>query len=392
MDILSKDTLIDLINGLQGTATTIYMPAYIAEPESRQNPIRLKTLIGEVEGKLKEGGMDSDSIKSYLEPLSALVDDEIFWQDKSEGLVIFLDENKLISYDVPTRFEEFVEVGESFHITPLIPVYKGNGQFYLLSLDKERPNIYKGSKYSLYKVEEIDLPEDLQALFDGFYEFHQHMQFHSKTRTPSPDASQTTGSREGVFFGHGGEDIDEEAELRNYYHRFDEALMDYLDGEDAPLILAGVDFLHPIYREANTYPNLVEEGITKDVDRMPIEDLHEKAWQIVKSHYETDVNQALNVFHSLSENDGDTTQDLGIIVPAAYFKRVNTLFVANNAHKWGIFDPDENEVRIDEKQTIENQDLLNFASIHSLRNGGNILLLEPDQVPGGGEAAAILRY
>ena len=392
MDILSKDTLINLIDGQQGTATTIYMPAYIAEPEARQNPIRLKTLIGKAEEKLKEGGMDSDSIKSYLEPLSALVDDEIFWQDKSEGLVIFLDENKLISYDVPTRFEEFVEVGESFHITPLIPVYKGNGQFYLLSLDKERPNIYKGSKYSLYKVEEIDLPEDLKTLFDDFYEFHQHMQFHSKTRTPSPDASQTTGAREGVFFGHGGEDIDEEAELRNYYHRFDEALMDYLDGEDAPLILAGVDFLHPIYKEANTYPHLVEEGITKDVDRMPVEDLQEKAWEIVNSQYETDLKQALNIFHSLSENDGDTTQDLGIIIPAAYFKRVNTLFAANNAHKWGIFDPDENEVRIDEKQTIDNQDLLNFAAIHSLKNGGNVLLVDPDQVPGGGEAAAILRY
>lgn len=392
MDILSKDTLIDLIDGQQGIAISIYMPAFIAEPEARQNPIRLKTLIGEAKEKLKEGGMDSDSIKSYLEPLSALVDDEIFWQDKSEGLAIFLDENQLISYDVPVQFDEFVEVGDSFHITPLIPVYKGNGQFYLLSLDKERPNIYKGSKYSLYKVEEIDLPEDLQTLFDEFYEFHQHMQFHSKTRSPSPDASQTTGAREGVFFGHGGEDIDEEAELRNYYHRFDAALMDYLDGEDAPLILAGVDFLHPIYREANTYANLVEEGITKDVEHMPVEELQKKAWEIVKSQYETDLKQALNVFHSLSENDGDTTQDLGIIIPAAYFKRVNTLFVANNAHKWGIFDPDENEVRIDEKQTIENQDLLNFAAIHSLKNGGNVLLLDPDQVPGWGEVAAILRY
>jgi len=392
MDIISKDTLINLIDEKQGIATSIYMPAFVATPEARQNPIRLKSLVSEAEEKLKKANMDPDSIRSYLEPLSNLVDDEIFWQDKSEGLVIFLDENKLISYDVPVQFDEFVEVGDSFHITPLIPIYKGNGQFYLISLNKDRPRIYKGSKFSLYKIEELDLPEELRTLFDEFYEFHQHMQFHSKTRTPSPDASQTTGGREGVFFGHGGDDIDEEAELRNYYHRFDEALMDYLDGEDAPLVLGGVGSLHPIYKEANTYPHLVEEGITKDVEHMPVDELQEMAWDIVKNQYQTDVEKALGVYHSLKEKDGDTSEDIGTIVSAAYFKRINTLFIAKNNHIWGGFDPDENLVRLDEEQTSDNQDLLNIAAIHSLKNGGNVLLLDQDKVPGGGEAAAILRY
>lgn len=392
MDIISRETLISLIEEQQGIATSIFMPAYIAEPEARQNPIRLKNLVGKAEEKLNQADMDTDSIKSYLEPISNLVNDEIFWQDKSEGLVIFLDENRLISYDLPVRFEEFVEVGESFHITPLIPIYKGNGEFYLLSLDKERPKIYKGSRYSLYEIEELDLPDDLQTLFDEYYEFHQHMQFHSKTRTPSPDASQKTSAREGVFFGQGGDDIDEEAEIRRYYHRFDEALMEYFAGEDVPLILAGLEFLHPIYKEANTYSHLVNEGIYKDVEHMPVEDLHEMAWDIVKNQYQTDVQQALNVFHSLSENDGDTTEDLGAIVSAAYFKRINTLFLAKGAHMWGVFNPDENEVRIDEQQSADNKDLLNFAAIHSMINGGNVILLESDQMPGGGEAAAILRY
>jgi hypothetical protein len=392
MDTISKDTLMNLIAEQQGMTTSIFMPAFTAEPEARQNPIRLKTLISKAEEKLKTGNMDPDEIETYLKPLSDLVDDEIFWQDKSKGLALFLDENKLISFDLPVEFEEFVEVGESFHITPLIPIYKGNGQFYLLSLNKERPNIYKGSKYSLYKIEELDLPKDLQTLFDEFYEFHQHMQFHSKTRSPSPDASQTTGAREGVFFGHGGEDIDEEAELRNFYHRFDEALMDYLDGEDAPLVLGGIDSLHPIYKEANTYPHLLEEGISKDVEHMPVDELHEMAWDIVKDQYQTDIQKALGVFHSLEENEDKTTKDIGMIISAAYFKRINTLFLADDAHIWGVFKPDENEIRIDEQQSAKNHDLLNFAAIHSLKNGGNVLSLEPNEVPGGGKAAAILRY
>lgn len=392
MDILSKDILINLLKDQQGTGTSIYMPAFIAEPEARQNSIRLKNAIKKAKEMLKAGDRDSEAVKAYLEPLSDLVDDEIFWQDKSEGLAIFLDENKLTSFVLPARFDEFVEVGKTFHISSMIPIYKGNGQFYLLSLNKERPKIYQGSKFSLYEIEELDLPEDLRTLFDEFYEFHQHMQFHSKTRTPSPDASQTTGAREGVFFGHGGDDIDEEAELRNYYHRFDQALVKYLDDEEIPLVLAGIGSLHPIYRKANTYPHLVDDGIAKDVDHMPVDEIHELAWEIVKDKYQNDIKQALNVFHSLSDKDGDTTQDIGMIVSAAYFKRINTLFISKNAHIWGDFNSKKNEVRIDEEQTANNQDLLNFAAIQTIKNGGNVLILGTAEVPGGGEAAAILRY
>lgn len=392
MDILSKETLINLIEDQQGTGISIFMPAFVAQPEARQNPIRLKNGIKRAEEMLMASNWGSKAVKTYLEPLSDLVDDEVFWQDKSEGLAIFLDENKLTSFDLPAKFDEFVEVGKTFHISPMIPIYKGNGQFYLLSLNKERPKIYQGSKFSLYEIEELDLPEDLRTIFDEFYEFHQHVQFHSKTRTPSPDASQTTGAREGVFFGHGGDDINEEAELRNYYHRFDQALVKYLDDEETPLVLAGISSLHPIYRKANTYPHLVEDGITKDVDQMPVDEIHELAWEIVKDRYQNDVKQALNVFHSLSDKNGDTTQDIGMIVSAAYFKRINTLFISKNAHIWGDFNSEKNEVRIDEDQSVNNQDLLNFAAIHTIKNAGNILMLDPAEVPGGGEAAAILRY
>lgn len=392
MDILSKDTLINLIEDQQGIGTSVYLPAFIAEPEARQNSIRLKNAIKKAEEMLTAGERDPKAVKTYLEPLSDLVDDEIFWQDKSEGLAIFLDENKLISFNLPVRFDEFVEVGKTFHISPMIPIYEGNGQFYLLSLNKERPKIYQGSKFSLYEIKELDLPEDLRTLFDEFYEFHQHMQFHSKTRTPSPDASQTIGAREGVFFGHGGDDIDEEAELRNYYHRFDQALVKYLDNEETPLVLAGIDSLHPIYRDANTYPHLVESSITKNVDHMPVDEIHEQAWDIVKDQYQTDVQQALNVFHSLSEKDDVTTQDIGTIVSAAFYKRINTLFLSKNDHVWGVFNTEDNEVRIDEQQSADNQDLLNFSAIYTIKNGGNVLLLDPAEVPGGGEAAAILRY
>lgn len=392
MDIISKDALLHLIENRAGKAISIYMPAFLAEPEARQNPIRLKNLFNEAKGLLKESGMDTNAIQHFTKPLADLLENEGFWRDKDEGLALFLDENELRIFNLPKRFEEFVEFGDMFYIAPMIPIYKGDGQFLLLSLDKHRPKIFKGSKYRLEQVNEIELPDSLQTLFDEFYEFHEHVQFHSKTRSPSPDVSQAAGDRQGVFFGHGGNDYDETAEIKNYYHKFDEALREYLGDKDIPLVLAGVGFLHPIYKEANSYPYLVEDGITKDVGQMPLEELQEEAWKIVQNQYQSNVKQALNVYYTMQDSGEKTTQNIEKIVSSAYFKRVNTLFIAENVHIWGKFDPEDNKVILEKAQSYENQELLNLAAIHTLLNGGNVLMLKKEKVPGKAEAAAILRY
>jgi len=389
MDIISKDTLTSLIESCEGTAVSIYMPTFVSAREARQNPIRLKNLVNEIKNQLTQGNMGPGEIEDYLTPLTGLVDDETFWQDQDEGLALFLDANELRIFRLPKPFEEVAVVGDSFHITPLIPIYKGNGQYFLLSLDQKRPKIYQGSKFRLAQVDELDLPESLQEMFDNFYEFHSHIQFHSKTVNPNPDLA---GDRRGMHFGQGGDDIDKNAEIRNYFHRFDAALMDYLDGEDAPMVLAGVGYLHPIFDEVNSYPNKIDEGITKDVDRMPVEELHELSWDIVKDKYQKDVGKALGVYRDLADKDGDTSEDLKAIVSAAHFQRVHTLFVAENQHLWGQFDPEKNDVKIEDEKRPENQDLLSKAAAQTLINGGNVFVISQEQIPGHNKAAAIFRY
>lgn len=389
MDIISKETLTNLIESCEGTAVSIYMPTFASARESRQNPIRLKNLVNDVKDQLAESNLGERDINDYLTPLVDLIDDEAFWQDQDEGLALFLDVNELRIFRLPESFEEVAVVGDSFHITPLIPIYKGNGQYFLLSLDQKRPKIYQGSKFRLARVDELDLPESVQEMFDKFYEFHSHLQFHSKTSNPNPDLA---GDRGGMHFGQGGDDIDKNAEIRNYFHRFDEALMDYLDGEDAPLVLAGVGYLHPIYDEVNSYPHKVDEGITKDVDRMPVEELQKHSWNIVKENYQKDVEKALGVYRDLADKDGDTSENLEEIISAAHYQRVHTLFVAENQHVWGQFDPEKNNVRIEDEKKPENQDLLSKTAAQTLINGGNIFVIPREQIPGKNEAAAILRY
>lgn len=389
MDIISLDTIVNLIESQEGLGVSIYMPIHVTAREARQNPIRLKNLISKVEDQLSLAGMNESDIASYLSPLTALVDDEIFWQDQSEGCALFLDQNELRIYRLPEDFEPLAFVGESFHITPLIPIYEGNGQFLLLAIDQKRPKIYQGSKFSLLRVEELDLPVSLREMLDNFYEINRHIQFHNKTINPNPDLNQ---NRKGMYFGHGGGEMDEKAEIQNYFHKLDEALMTFLADHDAPMVLAGIEFLHPLYKEANSYPNLMQKGIEKNVEQISEEELHQLAWDIVKEKYEQDVHKAIDVYHRLKSANGDTSTEIEEIVAASHFKRVHTLFIAEGTSIWGSFNPQTQGVEIEEHATYDNEDLINFSAANTLMNGGNVFVLQQKNVPEKSKVTAIFRY
>lgn len=389
MDILSLNTLVNLVENCQGTAVSLYMPTFPMGIKGQQNPIRLGNLIKQVEDPLREGGMGRRELQAYLKPITDLIGDEMFWREQDAGLALFLDESGLKIFELDKPFEELVKVGDNFHITPLISIYQGDGQYYLLALNRDRPKLYQGSKLKLVEVDEIVLPDRLQGIYNKYYEYRSNLQVYNYGGSPNRDVG---GASSGLFFGHGGDDFDQKVEIKNFFHRFDTELMGALKGEDAPMVLAGIGSLHALYREANTYPYLIDEGITKDVSQLPIEELHKDSWEIVKHKYETDLEQAINVYHQLASQEGDTTEDLEMIVSAAYFKRIHTLFITEDKRLYGQFDPEINHVTIEKDKSLSNSDLISMAVRKVLVNGGNVLVLPKEKIPGEGEAAAILRF
>jgi hypothetical protein len=390
MDIISRTKILDLIQSCKGPAVTIYLPTFATGRSKEQSPIRLKNLYNQVEKIFSETGRRPTEIKSFLKPIENLIDDEFFWKQQTEGLALLLDTNNLHLYHLPERVEERLIIGNHFHITPLIPIYQGNGQYYLLQIDQERPILMQGSKFQLEAVDEFDLPESLQEIFDDYFEFHSHLSFHTSTSTPNPDLPR---QRNGTFFGQsGGDDIDENAEIRNFFHRFDDALMEYIGGKDIPLVLAGVGFLHNLYRQANTYPNLVKEGITRKVDQLSTEELHRLSWQLVEKKYKKDIEKTLNIYHQNEAKNGEIAVEIDNILTAAYYQRVHTLFAAEDVSIWGTFTPEDNSVKIEAEQSHKNEELINLTASYTLIHGGQVFLIPEDKVPGETNMAAILHY
>jgi len=123
--------------------------------------------------------------------------------------------------------------------------------------------------------------------------------------------------------------------ILRYFPQVDGGLRNLLGDEGAPLVLAGVEYLLPIYKEANSYPHLVDEGIEGNPEELSAKELHEQPWAIVHPLFLAAQKEAAAQYrHLASAGSEQASSDLKEVVPAAYHGRVETLFVAVGLQKW----------------------------------------------------------
>jgi len=378
MRILSREELGILTDSPGSPAVSIYMPTH-RTGDIEQDPIRLKNLLREAEGQLVKYGLGAPDARGLLEPAQQLLPDSHFWQRQGDGLAIFLSAEIFRYYQLPYRFQELVVVAERFHIKPLLPLFSENGLFYILAVSQNQVRLLQCTRYHAREVTPEGVPPNLAEALKYDQPEKQH-QFH------------TTGpSGPTISHGHGiSKDYDKISILR-YFQQIDRGLNEVLREEQAPLVIAAVDYLHPIYREANKYNYLLDEGIQGNPDEMSEKVLQEQAWPIVQPYFERGRTEALERYHE-AVNKGFGTNDIKEAVLAAYDGKVSTLFVATGVQQWGQFDPESRKIRLYKERGPGIEDLLDFAAANTLEKGGTVYAVEPEQVPGETPVAALFRY
>jgi hypothetical protein len=68
------------------------------------------------------------------------------------------------------------------------------------------------------------------------------------------------------------------------------------------------------------------------------------------------------------------------------------LFVALDQRLWGRFDPDTGTVELHHTKELRDGDLLNFAAIQTMINGGTVYVAKSQEMPSRSLFAAIYRY
>lgn len=385
MDLLNPTALKALIAQESKWCVSLYMPTHRIGREQQQDPIRLKNLLAQAEANLLANGVRRPEVQNLMRPADELLWDRDFWQHQGDGLAIFLTNDFFKVYRLPVRFDEHIHTGTSFYIKPLLPCLGRGIKFYVLAVSLNSIRLFEGNADTMSEIK-LNFPTSMEeALWADDPE--KQLNMHSGSVSPGDGKSST-----GVFHGHDPADEDKTNILR-YFQSVNQGLNTLLDDRNIPMVLAGVDYLLPIYREASSYQNLLQDGIAGNPDRENIKELHQRAWQIVRPIFEESQKKAYEKFEQLSGQKSDlAVNDIKAAVKAAVFGQVETIFVPLGAQKWGRYDAQNNKVLLKKEPAPENEDLFDFAAAQTLLNSGQVFAVPPEQMPGGGELAAILRY
>ena len=384
MDQFSKEDLKYLLTPHEGHCISLYLPTHRSPVEGRQDLIRFKNMLRETEERLIAGGLRGPEAREFLVLLHRLLDDLAFWQYRGDGLAVFYSREGLRAYRLPVHFEERVAVANRFHLQPLIPILTEDSAFYVLALSQNEIRLLEGNRYCAWEVELEHIPKSLAEAMQ-YDEPEKQLQF--RTGTPSGIG----GKRNALFFSHGVGIDDNKDDIRRYFQQIDKGLREVLRQDHIPLILAGVEYLFPLYREVNSYPHLLGEGIAGNPETQSPEELYERAWKMVQPRFAATRSEIIAQYKQLA-GTGRTSRDLAEIVSSASLGRIEKLVIAEGAQVWGSYQPEQNAIEIHAKLVAGSEDLLDLAAIQTILNGGMVYTVEPSALPESSTAVALFCY
>lgn len=372
--MLKKESLLKMAEVRERWCVSMFMPINQIEPQ--KNRIRLKNLWFDAEKKLLQLEMDPHQVKRMLAPLEMILEKLDFWKNQKNGFAAFFTKDSFVWYSVPVHMKELVVVTDRLHLKPLMRNLTHNENFYLLTLSQNQIKFFEATESGINEIILRGMPRNISVATEGD---GKQLQMHS------------SGNGTPIFHGHGGVEENKKGKILEIFRKVNKVVSDFLKTEETPLVLAGVEYLHPIYREANSYQHLIEDSILGNVESLSPTQLFEKALPIVKPVLRRDREIAIEMFEE-KLGTGLASQNLIEIFKAALNGRIDTLFVPIGKQQWGNYDREKNELKIHENAKPGDKDLFCVVSTKTLMTGGKVFAVLPEQMPNNTQIAAVMRY
>lgn len=377
-DMITRDTILSLITKADNPSLSIFMPTHEKGEEVQQDPIRFKNLLKEAEEKLKEHEVRPSKIEELLEEPRKLLGQPIFWQHADRGLAVFITDGAFDYYRVPLDFKEQVMVEDHFLITPLIPMITLDGTYTILCLSQKNVRLLRCTRERIKIIELEEAPTSMEEF--------QQFDVYEKSLSSASGA----GGSKSMFHGWGDAGIDNKV-LENYLKAIEKEVTSQLKRRNDPLILAGVEEVVAKYRNYNDYNRLMGGAVSTNPDPLSDEEIKKKGWEVIKSYFLEDMYHDMDRYSDLIGSDKQS-DNLSQIVEAAYYGKIDSLFVPIGEQSWGWFDRDRDTVHHSAEQQNGEHDLINAAAIKTLTQGGDVYALHKDEMPQQSSIAAIFRY
>ncbi len=253
---------------------TIYVPLHNPSGWTNPNRIELKNLLKAARVALEDTDIPKRDLKKTLRPIQNMLKDSEFWPRHRESLVIFAQAKFFRYYHLAEdQVRYMITVKRGFNLKPLLQTMHKNRPYFVLALDHKHVQLYEGDHYHLKPVHLKDFPSDMESALN-YDENPKWYQTHTIAPTrPGKDSEAYHGQ-------YNISQVDKEM-LEEFFRIIDHRLHYYLSSQNKPLILAGVNYLLPIYRKVNTYSYLWGKSIKGNIKDTRPQVIQNKAWALM---------------------------------------------------------------------------------------------------------------
>ena len=368
VDIPTQPELMALTAARGPAHISLYIPTTPETQHIEAARIELGNLLRKAEAQLEAADTPKRTIWPISEQVNDLLDDDSFWTHQANGLAVLVTPEHLYSFRLPTRLEAMVQVADRFHLKPILRAVSVPLHGFVLALEENRVRL-------------VEVFADMPA---------------QEIRVPGMprDAASAVGTanvNSRSYSGRKGGAEGQKVLLRQYARQVDAALRPVLAGRSEPLILAAGAPLDSIYRSVNSHPGLTETGIATSPARMTEAELGAQAREIMDTLHR-DRLAALGGLLKARENEGRASTDIAQTARAATYGAVDTLIVDIESVVPGTVADEDGAVSFADAPSAETYGVVDEIAGRVLATGGQVLGVRRDEVPGGGDLAAILRF
>lgn len=390
MPILSKEQFQNLAKFDSNPCVSIFIPTQRAGKDvlEEKDKINLKSQWKKASEALKDQGYPQDKIEKIGKPISEIMDDRDFWRHQSDGLALFLADGFSEKFTLPVNFETFTYVADHFYLKPLVPMFNGDGRFYLLHLQMDDVKLYEATQYTIGEVEVSDLTPDRLEDRVGYDYEEKHRKHKTQRNNIGAHPSGTSTQH-----GYDAANRDDKNEILRFFRAVDKGIYEILNNENVPLVVACQDAYFSIYQEASRYKHLYPKVVpgNPEADHDNIYSLHAAALNTLEPHFRKEREEKMHQFREL--NPSRTATSITEIIPAIYEGKVDTLFLQNREDIWGDYNEKMASVDVHEERRNGSVSLMNLAAIKVIEQNGKVFLLENEFMPDkNSKMNAVFRY
>lgn len=356
---------------------SIYIDTNIKKPDRLENSIRFKNLVREAQEAIKD--KEVRGFRDLFSLFKQMEDDAIFWEGATEGMAILADEEECIVYKLPINVTSRAIVSDSYNIKPLLKSYQQNDRYHVLGLNRDRFFLYEADRFGLHPISLDEKDSTMEGVLGS-------------QLTERDQAHVSLGGDQSTYHGYGGAKDERKIDDEKFFRHVEAFIEErYSKQYKIPLILVGLDQHQGEFRKISKNPYLIKEGVKSDIEAMDEKILYEKVQNVMTDIFKRELKEQMEIFNQ-AYSKGMGSDDVVQIARAITEGRVEVLYLEENKVHPGKYDLDLGTIKEGASEDFYIGDIYDDMVESVLSRGGEVVILEREDMPTERDMAAVYRY